>query len=126
MIKYGSPANDQPNLDNCKSFLNNLVKPPTIESLKEMVEFLEVNAIQNDILTGPMLEECNRYFKLGREVLMNDCEIAMDVFDVLSNSKLIEQNYFGISGASSCISILAIVISSMVLKVRFLNLTLPH
>ena len=64
-----------------------------------------------------MLEQCNEYLSKNSEILMNDCEIAMDVFDVLSHPKIIEEKFFGFSATSSCISVLAIAISSMALKV---------
>ena len=64
-----------------------------------------------------MLEQCNEYLIKNSEILRNDCEIAMDVFDVLSHPKIIEEKFFGFSATSSCISVLAIAISSMALKV---------
>ena len=69
-----------------------------------------------------MLEQCNEYLSKNSEILMNDCEIAMDVFDVLSNPKIIEEKFFGFSATSSCISVLAIAVSSMALKVNDFDL----
>ena len=70
-----------------------------------------------ELLTGPMLENCNAFLTKGKDILLEDCELAMDVFDVLSNPKIIESKFFGASATSSCISALGIVITSMALKV---------
>ena len=78
-----------------------------------------------ELLTGPMLENCNAFLTKGKDILLEDCELAMDVFDVLSNPKIIESKFFGASATSSCISVLGIVITSMALKVSIETIFIP-
>lgn len=78
-----------------------------------------------ELLTGPMLENCNAFLTKGKDILLEDCELAMDVFDVLSNPKIIESKFFGASATSSCISVLGIVITSMALKVSVETIFIP-
>ena len=86
-----------------------------------MLEFLQENTIiekksgQITILTGPMVEECNKWIqKWGQEVILREPELAMDILQVVSNP--IVGQKFGTSAANSCISTSALAITSMVLK----------
>ena len=100
-------------------------RPISQETLKETIDFIEKNAIEMELLTGPMLENCNAFLTKGKDILLEDCELAMDVFDVLSNPKIIESKFFGASATSSCISVLGIVITSMALKVSVETIFIP-
>ena len=100
-------------------------RPISQETLKETIVFIEKNAIEMELLTGPMLENCNGFLTKGKDILLEDCELAMDVFDVLSNPKIIESKFFGASATSSCISVLGIVITSMALKVSIETIFIP-
>jgi len=120
LIKYGLITNkEEPkNLDGCKRFLAALLqkrKNANLEEVDAVLKFLLENAVENHILSGPMVEECNKWLqKWGQEVIIQDSELAMDVLQVVSNP-IVGKN-FGTSAANSCTSTSALAITSMVLK----------
>ena len=126
LIKYGPASNNAEegpkSLDGCKRFLATQLhrrgRPgnASLEEVTEMLEFLQENTIEKrQILTGPMVEECNKWIqKWGQEVILREPELAMDILQVVSNP--IVGQKFGTSAANSCISTSALAITSMVLK----------
>ena len=126
LIKYGPASNNAEegpkSLDGCKRFLATQLhrrgRPgnASLEEVTQMLEFLQENTIEKrQILTGPMVEECNKWIqKWGQEVILREPELAMDILQVVSNP--IVGQKFGTSAANSCISTSALAITSMVLK----------
>ena len=120
LINYG-PKDLNNTLDGCKNFISKIKSSPTPSKSMtwEVLNFLEENTIisQKVLLIGPMVEDCAKFLRESKSYIMDDCELAMAVLQVVSHPNFLLKKLFGTSAASACISISAIAIASMVLKV---------
>ncbi len=121
---YETQQNDM-NLDECKSFVNRIKHQNIVNTtlprrdLDSIGEFLTDNAINNEVVNGPLVEECNILILSNKNLLMEDSELAIDFLDILGNDKIIRKKRYGQSAMSSSIVTMALCMTSMMLKDDF-------
>ncbi len=103
-IKYHAQE-ELTSLDDCKRFLTKG------HSIADLVSFIECNALDKSVLTGPMIEEATS--RIVQESSQLDSEAALEMLQVLTHSKLLVEQEFGTCAASACVAASGLALNYM-------------
>lgn len=103
LIKYGKDNECIASLDDCKRYLKN-------EKGSSWLQFMENNVLKRHLLTGPMVEECNRNLQKSLEN-GSDSERALEILTIVTHPKLIVEKEYGTTACSSSMVTASMAIS---------------
>ena len=108
MLQYGAAVS---HLDHCKTFLNQLSK----HSVREIFQFIEENALEKEVLTGPMMEDISSHIcQMRDKEVLEDGELALELLNITTHPKIVKEKRFGKSASSSFVSLSALAFSAMI------------
>ena len=100
-------------LDHCKIFLSQLVD----YSARDILEFVEDNALGKEICTGAMMEDISRHYcqcSKQREEIYHDGELALELLHISTHRKIVKERRYGKSAGGSFVSLSALAFSAMI------------
>ena len=102
-------------LDECKRFIKELQE----YSANHILQFFEQNAILEEVLTGPMVEECAKHLMGQATEILQDSELALELLNASTHTKIIKERRYGKSASSSCVALSALAFSAMLIQDDF-------